>query len=1050
MEISNPFFSSSSSSSPHQEYYDVSSSSSSSPPEEYYDASSSFSSSPPEECYDVFLSFRGVDTRKNFTGHLHGALKQRGLHTFFDVDKLERGEFVNEGLLNAIEDSNCWIIVLSENYASSHWCLIELARIVECMGTSRHVLPIFFHVKADDLQNLSGSFEETMKNHEKYHDSEKVQSWRNALKTVGHIAGWNVIKDTTDESEFIVQFIQKISRKLEVATLNASQHLVGIEPRLEKFKSHMVQRSDSVQFIGICGMGGIDALAGNVIGEENWFGNGSIIIVTTKNRGVLNANNINAIYDAVKLDYVEDRKLFCRKVFQSDIPPEAYIHVCDKMIKYANGLPLALIELGSGLNRESSVNDFENKFCRLKTDQGNKINSVLKVSFDDLHKIEREIFLDIACFFNKYNKDHVIVILDSMDSYGISNTALDSYGISNTAYGIKILVEGCLLSIDQHDGLDMHDLLQDMGRKIVRNEYPNEPRRQSRIWDVADLNIIAESKTRTDKVEVEVEVEVEAIVTAVEPSKKLTSFQAISQMEKLRLLMIFDPDCGNDSSTPNHVNLSKKYLRYLQWHKFPYKCFPSSCGSFDISIKKLWKKHDMDLFNLKIIDLSHSQNLTKFEDFKVVPNLERLILEGCIKLSEIHDSITSLEKLIKLNLASCKSLKKFPDNIKEDFGHLKRLKEVDVRDSGIRHLPSSIFLIENLKVLCDEEVANSSVRESLINPPKERCVLPDNLRNLTKLDLSDRNLKGKAFPEHFGNLVSLKELNLSKNPFSGLPSGINGLSTLTYLNLMYCKFLRHLSPDQLPSSLQTIRVDYCTSLTTLLDQSEPCHIQCSTYCVDCTELVKRRGGEMTALTSLKRYIQSQDPTHSTRSFDIVIPGSKIPTWFTTRSSGSSLSINLDSDNKWIGIAFSLCFPANSWDDEFSCTVKVRGQNKEWNFVTEKIYRRSSNHLWLSYSPRDFYSECPQNGCYCLDFSFYVNEPNNSCTGPCGVRLVYEKDREELNKLATQNRNQSPEDEEDGEHYSRSERSKNQKGIFGSILVATIVASLVVALRHKPH
>ena len=105
---------------------------------------------------------------------------------------------------------------------------------------------------------------------------------------------------------------------------------------------------------------------------------------------------------------------------------------------------------------------------------------------------------------------------------------------------------------------------------------------------------------------------------------------------------------------------------------------------------------------MKIIDLSNSSDLTKFEDFKVVPNLERLILEG-IKLLTIDDSITSLEKLIILNLASCTSLKKLPKSIKgmnsleilnlndclelwelpEDCGHLKSLKEVDVRDSGI-------------------------------------------------------------------------------------------------------------------------------------------------------------------------------------------------------------------------------------------------------------------------------------------------------------------------------------------------------------------------------
>lgn len=231
---------------------------------------------------------------------------------------------------------------------------------------------------------------------------------------------------------------------------------------------------------------------------------------------------------------------------------------------------------------------------------------------------------------------------------------------------------------------------------------------------------------------------------------------------------------------------------------------------------------------MKIIDLSNSWNLTKFEDFKVVPNLERLILEGCIKLLEIHDSIRSLEKLSLLNLASCTSLKKFPKRIKgmnsleilnlydcselcelpEDCEHLKSLKQVDVRDSGISHFPSSIFLIQNLHVLCDVEVANSSVKESIINPPIGHCFLPNNLLLLEKLDLSDCKLLDEAFPEHFGKLVSLKELDLSGNPFSVLPHHLKGLSKLRYLNLMNCKSLRHLGPE-LPSSLEAMRVDYC-------------------------------------------------------------------------------------------------------------------------------------------------------------------------------------------------------------------------------------------------
>ena len=45
--------------------------------------------------YDVFLSFCGDDTRKNFRDHLYTALKQKGIITFMDNEKLERGKYIS-------------------------------------------------------------------------------------------------------------------------------------------------------------------------------------------------------------------------------------------------------------------------------------------------------------------------------------------------------------------------------------------------------------------------------------------------------------------------------------------------------------------------------------------------------------------------------------------------------------------------------------------------------------------------------------------------------------------------------------------------------------------------------------------------------------------------------------------------------------------------------------------------------------------------------------------------------------------------------------------
>jgi hypothetical protein len=145
--------------------------------------------------YDVFLSFCGVDTRKNFTDHLYTALKEKGIVTFRDDEKLERGKNISLELLKAIEESKYAIIVLSSNYASSRWCLIELAKIVGCLKENRlTVLPVFHYVDPSDVRNQTGTLIEAFARHEKDPkiNIQDVQEWKAALKEVGNISGWHL------------------------------------------------------------------------------------------------------------------------------------------------------------------------------------------------------------------------------------------------------------------------------------------------------------------------------------------------------------------------------------------------------------------------------------------------------------------------------------------------------------------------------------------------------------------------------------------------------------------------------------------------------------------------------------------------------------------------------------------------------------------------------------------------------------------------------------------------------------------------------------------
>ena len=142
--------------------------------------------------YDAFLSFCGVDTRHNFTDHLYVGLKQRGIFTFRDDKNLERGKYISQELLKAIEESRFAIVVLSKNYASSRWCLIELVKIVECMKEQKlTILPVFHYVDPSYVRNCRFNFD-VRNQMGTIVNIDDVQAWKAALKEFGNIAGWHV------------------------------------------------------------------------------------------------------------------------------------------------------------------------------------------------------------------------------------------------------------------------------------------------------------------------------------------------------------------------------------------------------------------------------------------------------------------------------------------------------------------------------------------------------------------------------------------------------------------------------------------------------------------------------------------------------------------------------------------------------------------------------------------------------------------------------------------------------------------------------------------
>ena len=113
--------------------------------------------------YDVFLSFHGEDTRLGFISFLYDSLRQKGIHAFFDDESIRTGENITPALFEAIEKSRIAIIVFSENYAKSTFCLEELEKILECFKEeSKLIYPVFYYVDPSELRRPRGSYAQAL------------------------------------------------------------------------------------------------------------------------------------------------------------------------------------------------------------------------------------------------------------------------------------------------------------------------------------------------------------------------------------------------------------------------------------------------------------------------------------------------------------------------------------------------------------------------------------------------------------------------------------------------------------------------------------------------------------------------------------------------------------------------------------------------------------------------------------------------------------------------------------------------------------------------
>ncbi|CAN0890528.1 Disease resistance protein RUN1 [Linum grandiflorum] len=781
--------------------------------------------------YDVFLCFRGADTRDGFTSHLMDALSKNQIKTFIDHDHNKTDSLLH--LLSVLQRSALSVVVFSENFADSVWCLEEVAIVSLNMNKFGHrVLPIFYKVSPSDVKDDFGSYAATIDRQLGASRSvEDRKRWKDALKAVANSAG-HTSRETKIDAELIRVIVEDVQKKLtEISPTVRYDNLVGMDTRVSNVEQLLAMNmldDDDTRIVGLWGMGGVgkttlaktcyqrvtsslintatkhhivmnindsektrdgietiiqelystllsehgitvdklDAsyrrqrlsrmrvfvvlddvdtprqleqlLLGNVLNLTRLFGSGSRIVITTRNKRVLD-HAMAHVYHVEGLDSVESLELFSLHAFREErTQADGLMYLSRLVVSYCKGNPLAIKVLGGALFRKDR-SYWESMLFELRKIRNPEIHDVLRRSYDALGDEEKRLFLDVACFLFGASKGKLIKYVAA------------SYG---SAYSrVEDLIDKSLLvciPVNGYDSVQVHDLLKEMAWNIV-NEESNLVNRTGikNPDDVHKLLAVPEErispsgfgwldsffscflmkywlsifKSGTDHGGQHKAIETLSLnlLRAKEMHLKANAFQGMDSLRYMEFVSgkanlgtpkIFLPSGGLDNLPDG--------LRWLHWDGFPSKSLPTRFRPENLvvlvlrhcQIRRCWEGVQPELANLISLVLSYCTNLIEVPNLSKCQNLELIRLKGCSSLIEVPSHVQHLEKLIELDVSECRNLSRLPDRFDStclkilrmpkcpnltvcpDINSEVHLDVLDLEDTPFRELPSTIYKVK--------------------------------------------------------------------------------------------------------------------------------------------------------------------------------------------------------------------------------------------------------------------------------------------------------------------------------------------------------------------
>ncbi|XP_024022074.1 LOW QUALITY PROTEIN: putative disease resistance protein At4g11170 [Morus notabilis] len=867
---------------------------------------------------EVFRSHLGLIRYLIMKGQEERDICRKGIRTYRDDLNLERGDEISPALSRAIEESMISIVVFSKEYASSSWCLNELLHILKCKNEEGQiVLSVFYNIDPSDIRKQKGRYAIAFAAHKKRFGPKKVEEWRNALTVAADLSGFH--SQDQYETELIEKIVKDVLRKLNrLPQISiATKGLVGIDQQLEEIESLLCFGLPNPRVIGLWGLGGIGKttlaieifnrfsyrfenccflenvrknsekrglpyleikLFSNLLEERDlespanssvrnrlhnktmlivlddvdnirqldcllgggsWFGPGSKVIMTTRDAQLLK-KYADEIHQVKPLDFEKALELFYLNAFKTKPSITRFIELSEAIVTYTGGNPLALKILGSSLHSQA-VEYWEHTWNKLKIIPHSDVQKVLKISYDGLDDKERDIFLDIAYFLKGERRDFIESILDNCGLF--------------PRLGIEVLINKSLITIFKGK-VRMHDLIQEMGWEIVRQQSIKDPGERSRLWIPHDVYNVLKNNRGTRAIE---GIYLDMSMIDDDLHLKPTVF---NEMHRLRLLKIYIANHSDDHKFKIYLTEGLQFLppslRYLCWYSYPLKSLPSNYeGEYLVELdmpcselKQLWSGVQ-NLRNLKRINLDPGERSRLWipqDVYNVLKNnrgtraIKGIYLDMSMIDDDLHLKPTVFNemhrlRLLKIYTANHSDDHKFKIYLTEGLQFLppslrylcwysyplkslpsnyegENLVELDMPCSELKQLWSGVQNLRNLKRINLGYSKQLIKLPDLSRAPKLESINLEGCRNL--VEVPPLNFQGffgsltlcgcikiKSLPKISGNI---NYLNLDLTGIKELPLSIRRFESLVELSLRGCQHIKNLPATTFPRNIQVLNL----------------------------------------------------------------------------------------------------------------------------------------------------------------------------------------------------------------------------------------------------